>query len=71
MEQARQDKEYVTTEKQNLEKRLREQSTEDSKTNNLNCNLELAQLKEENEVNMILKESESITYLHRVDFVLY
>jgi len=71
LEQARQDKEYVTTEKQNLEKRLREQSTEDSKTNNLNCNLELAQLKEENEVNMILKESESITYLHRVDFVLY
>lgn len=51
LERAKQEQEYATTEKQNLEKRLKEQTTDGSDLHNSNYSLEVTQLKEEVEVN--------------------
>lgn len=52
----------MTTEKQNLEKRLREQSGDGSDVHNSNCCLEMTQLKEEIEV--ILTNKKKLSYFN-------
>lgn len=50
LERAKQEQEFVTTEKRNLEKRLKEQTVDGSEIHNSNCCLEMTQLKDEIEV---------------------
>ncbi|KAK7604887.1 hypothetical protein V9T40_006073 [Parthenolecanium corni] len=50
LERAKQEQEYAATEKQNLEKRLKEQAVDGSDLHNSNYSLEVTQLKEEIEL---------------------
>lgn len=55
LERAKQEQEFVTTEKQNLEKRLKEQTSDNSDLKTSFSDLEVSQLKAEIEVSPLLR----------------